>query len=105
MVQGDASYPTGGYPVPPSIFNFVGFVRQKLGGGSGVGSQIGSGVDRTVQPVVIEYGPVTSTAGQPVQARINFSTGNLQFFQSTGAEVANTTNVSTFQVLLEAIGH
>lgn len=89
QVTCDASYPTGGYSIPASLFGFNAFMRQPF-------------IDSpTVAPAIIAADR-NATANV---AEINLSTGKLQLFAPSGAEVAAATNVSTFRVILEAFGH
>jgi hypothetical protein len=90
-VSGDASYPTGGYAVPPSAFQFNAFATDGLGTGL---------------PPVLGYYQVIADLQGANYAVINPANGNLQFFvQTTGVEVANAVNVSTVSTLLGAFGH
>ena len=88
-----AAYPSGGYPLPPSLFGFqAGFMRRKLGGASG---------NDVVFAAVIRYNKV---AAAPV-CDVDPTTGNLKFFTNAGAEVAANTDTSGVTVTLEAFGH
>ena len=91
-VDGDASYPTGGYALPASTFFFNTYAAT-------------SDFQLQIPPV---FGPVGIWAdGQVATYSIIFSaTGNLGFaVSSTGLEVANTTNVTAVKTLLCAFGH
>lgn len=71
FATGDNSYPTGGYPIGAVQLPDPALLLE--------------GVD------VVGF---TGTTGA-VEASYNYATGKLQFFQNSGAETANTTNVST----------
>jgi len=91
-VDGDASYPTGGYALPASTFFFNTYAAT-------------SDFQLQIPPV---FGPVGIWAdGQVATYSIIFSaTGNLGFaVSSTGLEVANTTNVTAVKTLICAFGH
>jgi hypothetical protein len=90
-VTGDSSYPTGGYPVTPALFQFNAFAPDGLGSG--------------LPPVVGAYQLISDLQGTPYSV-INPANGNLQFFvQTTGVEVAAAVNVSTASSVLGAYGH
>ena len=90
----DTSYPTGGYAVPASLFFFNAYETD--GSGSGLPPTIGF------------YSIEADAMGTPQTwfAAVNPVNGNLQLFvTTTGVEVAAATNVSTFNCILEALGH
>lgn len=90
-VAGDSSYPTGGYAVTPAMFGFSSFAPDGLGTG--------------LPPVAAFYGIQGEGVGN-VFAGINPTNGNLQLYvTTTGVEVANATNESTYVGFLEAFGH
>lgn len=91
---GDSSYPTGGYAVPASLFGFNAYATDGLGSGN--------------PPTLGNYAILGDAMGTPDTwySAINPANGNLQLFvTTTGVEVANAVNVSTFNVILEALGH
>lgn len=91
-VDGDASYPTGGYAMTPALFTLNTFPATS---------------DSQLQ-VPPTFGPVGVWADGQVAtyALINSGTGNLQFaVSSTGVEVANAVNVTAVKTLLCAFGH
>lgn len=75
LVTFDASYPTGGYAVSPSLFGLT-------------------------QIAALDANP--SSAAHPVVW--NPATGKLQVFTAQGTEVADTTDIHTVTCLVEAIG-
>lgn len=91
-VDGDSSYPTGGYALPPSTFFFNTYAATS---------------DFQLQAPPL-FGPVGVWADGQVgtYAVIASATGNLQLaVSSTGVEVANTTNVTAVKTLICAFGH
>jgi len=91
---GDASYPTGGYPVLPALFGFNAFEVDSLGTG--------------LPPTIGFYSIDADAMGTPQTwyAATNPANGNLQLFvTTTGVEVANAVNVSTFACILTSYGH
>lgn len=91
-VDGDTSYPTGGYAVTPALFTLNTFPATS---------------DSQLQ-VPPTFGPVGIYAdGQVATYAIIFSaTGNLGLaVSSTGVEVANAVNVTAVKTLLCAFGH
>jgi hypothetical protein len=92
-VTGDASYPTGGYAVPASLFGANSFAPSGPIGGANQGPP----------PVAGSYGILGDCVGNPY-AVINASTGKLQLFvATTGVEVANATSETGYSALLEAL--
>lgn len=92
IVAGDASYPNGtGYPITPAMFGFNAFANQPLQG----------------SPTVPTWEVVVENLTSPAwYAYGDFSSGNLKLaVNTTGVEVANTINVSTFKAVLGALGH
>jgi hypothetical protein len=90
-VTGDSSYPTGGYAVTPALFGFSAFATDGLGTG--------------LPPTLGAYQVIADLQGATFSV-MNPANGNLQFFvQTTGLEVANATNVSAVNILLQAFGH
>jgi hypothetical protein len=92
VLTGDASYPTGGYPVTPALFFLTAFAST-------------SDFQLQAPPTFAPY--LLGADGQGgTYATINQANGNLQLFvSSTGAEVANATNVSTIKTICLAFGH
>lgn len=91
---GDTSYPTGGYAVTPALFGFNAFATDGLGTG--------------LPPTLGNYAILGDAMGTPDTwySAINPANGNLQLFvTTTGVEVAAAVNVSTFAVVLEALGY
>ena len=91
-VDGDASYPTGGYALPASTFFLNTYPAT-------------SDFQLQAPPV---FGPVGIWCdGQVATYAIIFSaTGNLGLaVSSTGLEVANTTNVTAVKTVICAFGH
>jgi len=90
--QGDASYPTGGYALPPSTFTFNTFPAT---------SDFQLQSPPTTGPIGIWADTQVGT-----YAVIANATGNLQLaVSSTGVEVAAATNVTGVNTLLCAFGH
>ena len=92
-VTGDASYPTGGYAVPASLFGGRTFAPSGPIGGANQG----------VPPVAGSYAICGDCVGTPY-AVINPANGNLQLFvATTGVEVANATSETGYSAILEAL--
>ncbi len=88
----DASYPTGGYPIPASLFGGRTFAPSGPIGGSS------QGPPPTVGNVAI-YG---DCVGNPY-AVLNPANGNLQLFvATTGVEVAASTSETGYSCILQA---
>src|SRR5216684_9403601 len=76
QVTADNAYPTGGYPLPPALFNFVGFAPSS----------------DAIGPNIVAWANVTVQAAHQLNPSpvINPANGNLQFFvPTTGVEVGN----------------
>lgn len=92
-VTGDASYPTGGYAVPASLFGGRTFAPSGPIGGANQGGP----------PVAGSYAICGDCVGTPY-AVINPANGNLQLFvATTGVEVANATSETGYSAILEAL--
>lgn len=90
-VTGDASYPTGGYPITPGLFGFNSFATDGLG----------TGLPATVGAVI----PITDLVTTPYGI-INPANGNLQLIvTATNVEVANAVSEVGYSSLLAAYGH
>ncbi len=92
QVTGDSSYPNGtGYPITPALFGLNAFASQPLQGSPGVPAWN------------LEIENLTSPAWY---AYADFTSGNLKLaVGTTGAEVANAVNVSSYKAILSALGH
>lgn len=91
-VDGDSSYPTGGYALPPSTFFFNTYAAT-------------SDFQLQAPPLFGSVG-VYADGQVGTYAIIAAATGNLVLaVSSTGVEVANATNVTAVKTLLCAFGH
>jgi hypothetical protein len=95
MVQGDSSYPAGGYPLPPSIFSLSAYAST-----SDFGLQA-----PPPNPVGIWADNTNTGAGVGGYAEIDAVTGNLRLFLAGGTEIAGAATAVSFKTSLIAFGH
>ena len=94
-VLGDSSYPTGGYPVTPALFNLTSFAPSSDAIGPLATAFGAYSIDADNQGSVFLI--VNPTAGANL--------GNLQYIvTTTGVEVAATTNETANGAILSAFG-
>jgi hypothetical protein len=93
--QGDASYPAGGYALPPSLFTLNTFASTS-------DSQL-----QAPPPNPVGIWADNSNTGAAVggYAQIDAVTGNMRWFLATGVEVAGAATAATFKTSLIAFGH
>jgi hypothetical protein len=95
LTQGDSNYPTGGYPLTPSMFDLTAFASTS---------------DFQLQapppnPVGVWADESNTGAAVGGYAAIDAVTGNMRLFLATGTEVAGAATAATFKTALIAFGH
>ena len=94
-VLGDASYPTGGYPVTPALFNLLAFAPSS----DAIGPLVNAFGTYSIE------GDIQGSVFLGINPAAGANQGNLQYFvTTTGVEVAATTNETANGGILSAYG-